>query len=88
MASPAEGLETPAPPARGRAGVTRCRSDPELPEGFHFTVAPGGAAGHRILQRPDRLAAAGAEEGLAVDGDDVEAHVVGAVKGHDGFFSE
>ncbi len=63
-------------------------SDPELPECLHFTVAPCGTARHWVLECADCLAASGAKEAFAVDGDDVEAHVIGAVKSDYGFFSE
>lgn len=62
-------------------------SDAELPERFYLSVPPCGTARHRVLQRPDCLAAARRDEALAVDGDDVEAHVVSAVKGHDRFLT-
>ena len=52
-------------------------SDPELPEGIGFAVAPGGTAGDGILQGADYFASGGVEEGLGVDFNDIEAHVVG-----------
>lgn len=63
-------------------------SDSELPERFSLAVSPCRAAGHRVLQRADHLAAACRDEALAIDGDYVEPHVIGAIQGGNGFFAE
>lgn len=74
-------------PQRGSGGHKRL-SDPELPESLGFAVAPSRTPGDRVLQSAYGLASTGCEEGFAVDGDHVEALVVGAVERDDRIFAE
>lgn len=64
------------------------RSDSELPLGVGLRFAPCRASGDRVLERADSLAAACCNVALDVEFDDVEAHVVGVIQGHHGFFAE
>jgi hypothetical protein len=63
-------------------------SDAELPEAFRISIAPLRAACDGILECPARLAAACVDEGIAIDTNNLETHVIGAVEGDDGFLAE